>query len=100
MRRGGMGADIQTLALRLGVAREPRGLTQNILGIRAEIAPTTLAHYESGARLPSYENLQRLTQALEVSADYLLGRSPALVGSGADIKIQQLMGAMAQEDRD
>jgi transcriptional regulator with XRE-family HTH domain len=34
-----------------------------------------VSHYEGGARRPSLRNLRRLSEALEVTTDYLVGRS-------------------------
>ena len=36
--------------------------------------PTSIAHFEAGARKPSFETLRRLATALDVTTDYLLGR--------------------------
>lgn len=59
---------------RLRAARDLREWSQNDLAIRAGLPPSSIAHFESGARKPSFDTLQRLANALEVSADYLLGR--------------------------
>lgn len=59
---------------RLIKARELRGLTQSALGEAAGLPGTSISHFESGARKPSFDNLRRLADKLEVSADYLMGR--------------------------
>ncbi len=59
---------------RLKKAREKRSLTQNELGQRAGLPPSSIAHFETGSRKPSLANLRRLAIALEVATDYLLGR--------------------------
>ena len=59
---------------RLKIAREKRNLTQNELGQKANLPPSSIAHFETGSRKPSLANLRRLAIALEVTTDYLLGR--------------------------
>jgi transcriptional regulator with XRE-family HTH domain len=60
---------------RLRKAREMRELSQQELAERARLQQAAVSHYESGTRLPSLLNLKRLSEALEVTTDYLLGRS-------------------------
>jgi transcriptional regulator with XRE-family HTH domain len=64
---------------RLRAAREMRKLSQLELAERAQLQQAAVSHYESGARRPSLRNLRRLSEALEVTTDYLVGRaeSPA-----------------------
>lgn len=58
---------------RLREARDRRGLTQAELGKEASLPSTTISHFESGSRKPSFDNLRRLTKVLGVSTDYLMG---------------------------
>ena len=70
-------------ATRLKDARERlRGLTQVQLAIKTGLPTTSISHFESieGTRKPSFDNLRRLANALEVTTDYLLGRSNEHVG--------------------
>lgn len=69
---------------RLRAARDFREWSQNDLAERAQLPPSSIAHFESGSRKPSFDNLHRLANALEVSADYLLGRvdDPGLTAGG------------------
>ena len=60
---------------RLRAAREMRELSQLELAERAQLQQAAVSHYESGARRPSLRNLSRLSEALEVTTDYLVGRS-------------------------
>ena len=65
-------------AERLRDARERlRGLTQAQLAEKAGLPSTSISHFENpeGTRKPSFDNLRRLANALEVTTDYLLGRS-------------------------
>ena len=52
-------------------AREMRGLSQAELGKKAQLQPTAISHFETGGRAPSFDNLRRLADALNVSTDYL-----------------------------
>jgi transcriptional regulator with XRE-family HTH domain len=58
---------------RLRVKREQRGLNQTELANKTGMQPSAIAHFESGRRKPSFENLKILSKALNVSSDYLLG---------------------------
>ena len=71
---------------RLREARELRDLSQSELAERAKLQPSAISHFESGTRKPSFDNLKRLANALEVTTDFLLGRSknPEAHGSTAD----------------
>ena len=69
---------------RLRAARELRGWSQSELAGRAGLPPSSIAHFETGSRKPSFDTLRRLANALEVTTDYLLGRvvDPALTEAG------------------
>ena len=59
---------------RLRAARELRKWSQSELAEKAGMPPSSIAHFESGSRKPSFDTLRRLANALEVTTDYLLGR--------------------------
>lgn len=59
---------------RLKAARELRKWNQAELAGKASMPPSSIAHFESGSRKPSFDTLRRLANALEVTTDYLLGR--------------------------
>jgi transcriptional regulator with XRE-family HTH domain len=65
----------QIFPLRLRNAREMRGLSQLELAERTRLQQAAVSHYESGARRPCMQNLRRLSEALEVTTDYLVGRT-------------------------
>lgn len=69
---------------RLKAARELRGWNQTDLATKAGLPPSSIAHFEGGKRKPSFDTLRRLANALEMTTDYLLGRTdqPALAESG------------------
>jgi transcriptional regulator with XRE-family HTH domain len=75
----------EIFAERLKTAREElRKWSQSDLAGRAGMPPSSIAHFESGSRKPSFDTLRRLANALEVTTDYLLGRvdSPGLAEAG------------------
>ena len=85
---------------RLRAAREKRGLKQGDLAGRAGLQASAISHFETGARKPSFDNLRRLADALEVTTDYLLGRvTEAQALAGAD-KLHRHLDRLSSEDRD
>lgn len=68
----------KVFAERLRDARERlRGLTQAQLAEKTGLPSTSISHFENpeGTRKPSFDNLRKLANALDVTTDYLLGRS-------------------------
>src|SRR5271168_138762 len=59
---------------RLREARELRDLSQGTLAEKAGMQASAISHFETGSRKPSFDNLRRLADALDVTTDYLLGR--------------------------
>lgn len=53
--------------------RNKAGWTQTELARRADITPSALSQIESGDRYPSTQVLTKLSSALSVSIDYLVG---------------------------
>jgi transcriptional regulator with XRE-family HTH domain len=47
--------------------RTERGLSQEELGLRAEIHPTWVSHLESGRNNPAWGSVRRIAAALDVS---------------------------------
>jgi transcriptional regulator with XRE-family HTH domain len=69
---------------RLKTARDLRELSQAELAERAGLQASAVSHFETGSRKPSFDNLRRLADALDVTTDYLLGRTKepmAVVGA-------------------
>jgi transcriptional regulator with XRE-family HTH domain len=66
-----MGAEFEN---RLKKIREARGLSQADLAKKTGLQPAAVSHFETGNRSPSFDNLRKLSDALGVSVDYLLGR--------------------------
>ena len=92
-------SDIFTIRLRN--ARENiRKWSQSQLAERAKMPPSSIAHFETGKRKPSFDTLRRLANALDVTTDYLLGRvdDPALAEAGDPL--YRDMGKLTADDRD
>lgn len=65
---------------RLRHARDLRELTQAQLAEKSRVSSVMISHFETGVRpSASADNLVKLSNALEVSIDYLLGRTDDLV---------------------
>lgn len=60
---------------RLRETRNKRDLEQSQLAEKSGIPATSISHFEAGRRKPSLINLGNLADALNVSIDYLMGRT-------------------------
>ncbi len=90
----------QIFADRLRAARELRQLKQDELAKRAGFQASAISHFETGTRKPSFENLRRLADALQVTTDYLLGRVDDPTGlSGADT-LHRHFNLLTSDDRE
>jgi transcriptional regulator with XRE-family HTH domain len=86
---------------RLRAARQLRNLSQSELAEKSGLQPSAVSHFETGRRAPSFDNLKALSEALQVTTDYLLGRvdEPGIQGAVAD-KLFRHAGNMSREDLD
>jgi transcriptional regulator with XRE-family HTH domain len=66
---------------RLTVARDKRQMNQAELAKRAGLQAAAIGHFERGRRKPSFANVRALAKALNVSSDYLLGRTSSMDGA-------------------
>ena len=66
---------MSTFSKRLNAARRMRGLSQSELASKTGLKQVAVSFFETGRRAPSFGNLKRLADALEVTTDYLMGRS-------------------------
>ena len=85
---------------RLRHVRELRRLSQAELASRARLQPSAVSHFETGARRPSFDNLRRLANALEVTTDYLLGRSDSLEGEATEDVLYRDIARLSASDRE
>ena len=79
--------DKKSFAQILSELRRTAGLSQRKAAADLNISQALLSHYENGAREPGLDFVCRVCDYYNVTADYLLGRSPNPDGvdRGADI---------------
>lgn len=79
--------DKKSFAQILSELRRTAGLSQRKAAADLNISQALLSHYENGAREPGLNFVYRVCDYYNVTADYLLGRSPNPDGvdRGADI---------------
>jgi transcriptional regulator with XRE-family HTH domain len=83
-----------TLGQRIRYLREEKNLSQVEMAAQLNISNVQLNRYETGARKPDPETLVRIADFLNVSTDYLLGRSLSIMEAPLDYpgkEEQQLM---------
>lgn len=61
---------------RIKIMRSLLNLTQADLADKLKLTPQAIATYEKGKREPNFKNLLGLSQALNVTIDWLLGAPP------------------------
>lgn len=71
----------EVFSARLIAARGKRGLSQTELARKAGLQPAAIGHFEKDRRKPSFANIRALAKALDVTSDYLLGRTPGIEGA-------------------
>lgn len=64
-----------TFAQRIITIRKNMKLSQDKFGDIVNVSQRTVAFWESGQRMPSHSTISELADKLDVSVDYLLGRS-------------------------
>jgi transcriptional regulator with XRE-family HTH domain len=69
----------QAVGARLRAARRRAGLRQIDLDLRVGILHSEISRYETGVILPSCQTLRRLCDGLQVSADWVLGRTEGVI---------------------
>ncbi|HCM91822.1 MAG TPA: XRE family transcriptional regulator [Lachnospiraceae bacterium] len=67
------GYRVEGLGKRMKELREKKGIKQEELAKTAHIGRSSIGCYEIGRMAPTYVNLIRLADSLNVSTDYLLG---------------------------
>jgi transcriptional regulator with XRE-family HTH domain len=86
---------------RLLAARKKRDMSQDGLAQKSGLKPAAISHFETGARKPSFDNLRKLADALNVTADYLLGRTDDPEGfAEADVAFRHGFEKLSSEQRD
>jgi transcriptional regulator with XRE-family HTH domain len=66
---------------------DTRGLTQAQLSEKSGLPPATISHFITGLRTPGTSSLRKLSDALGVTVEYLLGitEEPKLAGDQAKV---------------
>jgi len=59
-------------------------MTQQDIAEKTGIPSTSISHIEAGSRKPSLENFYKLVVVLNISSDYLLGRTDQYSDLGTD----------------
>jgi len=73
---------------RLFAARVKRGMSQAELATKTRLPPAVISHFETGVRqFPSADTLVKLTDSLQVSSDFLLGRTPDMSPRGGELEV-------------
>ncbi len=87
-----------TLAERVAIARNRLGISRSELARRTGLTPAAVWQIEHGDRTPSVPSLLKLVEALEISADWLLGLSEA---APSDPRVARMVRGWAKlSDRD
>ena len=84
---------------RLKKIRENRGLSQSQLADMIGLPPSSISHFENGPRKPSFDNLRKLASALNVSTDFLLGRSDNQEGAAQVDVLARKVNDLPQDSR-
>lgn len=92
---------MEIFSQRLRKARKTKKLSQTELAENAGFQPSAISHFETGKRSPSFANLKKLADALEVTVDYLLGRAeePTNQGLVAEVLFRDF-GKLSPEDQE
>ncbi len=85
---------------RLKQARELRGLNQGEVASRSGMQASAISHFETGGRKPSFDNLRRLAQALDVTTDYLIGRVDDVGGTANADRLYRNIQQLQTSDRE
>ena len=85
---------------RLRSARDNlRRMTQAELARAVGLPPSSIAHFESGNRKPSFDNLRKLANALNVTTDYLVGRADSPRAAGSSDSLYRHVANLTEENR-
>lgn len=85
---------------RLKKAREIRGWNQSELADKAGMPASSIAHFETGTRKPSFDSLRRLANALAMTTDFLLGRADTPDLAEAGDPLFRDIGKLSGDDRE
>ena len=81
--------EIKIISERLKEIREKRGLSKKELALKIGVSPSTITRYEKDGRIPKLTILQKISEALNVPINYLLGKEED-VKIGTSLSIENL----------
>jgi transcriptional regulator with XRE-family HTH domain len=90
----------EAFADRLRAARDLRQMNQEEVARKSGLQPSAVSHFETGTRKPSFDNLRRLADALEVTTDFLVGRVDDPAASAPQGELFRKLGQLTASDRD
>lgn len=89
---------MDTIGARIRRARESAGFRQEDLAEKTGIMQKTISNYENGVSYPNSLNLTKISDVLDVSADWLLGRTEDRFSATARAAAQ-LITELDEEDQ-
>jgi len=93
--------DMAEFGNRLKQTREDRDLSQSALAKLVGLQPSAISHFETGRRLPSFDNIVKLVVVLRKSADYLMGIEQYFaVPRTPEARVLKAFDAMAHHDQE
>lgn len=92
-----MDIDFVLTGQRIKAARKLRGLTADNLAEKVGLATESYRHIENASSKPSLSTLFRIATELEVSLDYLTGRTTDLGVSSTGTTLSSKQNQMVQE---
>jgi transcriptional regulator with XRE-family HTH domain len=81
--------EIKIISERLKEIREKRGLSKKELALKIGVSPSTITRYEKDGRIPKLTILQKISEALNVPINYLLGKEED-IKIGTSLSIEDL----------
>ncbi len=66
--------EYKEFSLILKDCRMARNISQTELAQKTGLQPSAISHFEANSRKPSFDNLRKLADCLDVTTDYLLDR--------------------------
>lgn len=70
-----MNLKVSTISQRMIESRKKINLTQNDIAEKSGISRVSIGNYERGSRIPDADVLEKIADVLNVSTDYLIGRT-------------------------
>ena len=88
----------EIFATRLTQARQIRELSQQDLARLSGLPASSISHFEKGSRRPSFDNLRRLANTLDVTTDFLIGRTEVFSAPAAAQTLHRNLDRLTSHD--